>query len=110
MTTISVDTFSRQIDEAKKNYERHVICLGQLPEELDLKPLVEHAILAFSKRPRELRHAVALNGYITVILSKSDSEVPHCAIYFNLHSPYLHDARFRSTRSLPTTPERPSSP
>jgi hypothetical protein len=35
-----------------------------------------------------LRHGIALDKYMTVILSQSDGPRPFCGIYFNLHSPY----------------------
>ncbi len=35
-----------------------------------------------------LRHGIALDKVVTVILSQSDEARPLCGIYFNLHSPY----------------------
>jgi hypothetical protein len=35
-----------------------------------------------------MRHGIALDREVTVILSQSDDERPLCGIYFNLHSPY----------------------
>ena len=39
------------------------------------------------------RHGIALDKFVTVILSQSDEEQrPMCGIYFNLHSPYQKSA------------------
>jgi hypothetical protein len=35
-----------------------------------------------------MRHGIALDKEVTVILSQSDHDRPLCGIYFNLHSPY----------------------
>jgi hypothetical protein len=43
-----------------------------------------------------LRHGIALDKQVTVILSQGDGPRPLCGIYFNLHSPYQRNA-------LPTT-------
>lgn len=100
---LTAKSFSREMEEATKNYDLHVVCLGKLPEDLDLEPLVDKAIETYVKRGPGLRHAVALNSFLTVILSQTDGVVPLCSIYFNLSSPYLNDARIRSTGSLPST-------
>jgi hypothetical protein len=39
-------------------------------------------------RGPQLRHGIALDNHVTIILSQSDGERPLCGIYFNLHSPY----------------------
>ena len=33
-----------------------------------------------------MRHGIALDSQVTVILSQSDTERPLCGIYFNLHA------------------------
>jgi hypothetical protein len=35
-----------------------------------------------------LRHGIALDKQVTIILSQTENERPLCGIYFNLHSPY----------------------
>jgi hypothetical protein len=49
---------------------------------------VEKAIKAFESRGPGLRHGIALDRQVTVILSQTDGERPLCGIYFNLSSPY----------------------
>ena len=41
-----------------------------------------------SSRGPHLRHGIALDGQLTIILSQTEHERPLCGIYFNLHSPY----------------------
>ena len=87
---MTVDTFKHELGEAIKNYERHVICLRKTPDEFEvvLQSLVQKAIKAYETRVAGLRHGIALDKEVTVILSQSDSERPLCGIYFNLCSPY----------------------
>lgn len=84
------ENFRKEIREALGNYDRFVVCLGKTLDEFEtsLVSLVRKAIHAFETRAPGLRHGIALDRFITVILSQSDSERPHCGIYFNLHSPY----------------------
>jgi hypothetical protein len=91
---MTVDTFKREIGEAVKNYDRHVVCLHKTPDEFEaaLDSLVQKAIKAFESRAAGMRHGIALDKEVTVILSQSDSVRPLCGIYFNLHSPYKKDA------------------
>jgi len=95
---MTVDTFQREIDEAVKNYDRHVVCLHKTPDQFaqSLVSLLQKAIKAFDTRGAGMRHGLALDKEVTIILSQSDDERPLCGIYFNLHSPYRKDA-------LPTT-------
>ena len=39
-----------------------------------------------------MRHGIALDKQVTVILSQTDEARPMCGIYFNLHSPYQNAA------------------
>jgi hypothetical protein len=50
--------------------------------------LLTKAIKAYENRGPQLRHGIALDRQVTVILSQSDGPHPLCGIYFNLHSPY----------------------
>ena len=50
--------------------------------------MLEKAIKAFETRAAGLRHGIALDGHVTIILSETDAAKPLCGIYFNLHSPY----------------------
>ena len=87
---MTVDTFQRELDEAVSNYDRYVICLHKTPDEFAaaLISLLQKAIRAFDSRAAGMRHGIALDKDVTVILSQSDEERPLCGIYFNLYSPY----------------------
>jgi len=95
-------TFKREIAEAVKNYDRFIVCLQKTPDEfaLALESLVRKAIKAFETRPAGMRHGIALDKEVTVILSQSDTERPLCGIYFNLHSPYKKDALPKTVQPL----------
>jgi len=75
---------------ALRAYERYVVCLEKVPEECGsaLASLVEKAIRAYENRAPGLRHGIALDKHITVILSQTEGDRPLCGIYFNLRSPY----------------------
>lgn len=99
---MTVDTFRREIDEAVKNYDRHVVCLEKTPEEFaaSLVSLMQKAIRAFDSRGAGMRHGIALDKEVTVILSQSDDVRPLCGIYFNLHSPYKRDSLPKTVQPL----------
>jgi hypothetical protein len=73
-----------------KAYEKYVICIDKTPEEFEasLVSLLNKAIKAYETRGPNLRHGIALDRQVTVILSQNDDSRPLCGIYFNLHSPY----------------------
>ncbi len=87
---VTVELFQREINAALKAYDRHVVCLEKTPDEFlgALHSLVTKAIKAFAERGPHLRHGIALDRQITVILSQTETEKPLCGIYFNLSSPY----------------------
>jgi hypothetical protein len=87
---VTVETFKEEMAQAMKTYEMYVICIDKTPEEFQasLISLIVKAIKAFESRGPQLRHGIALDKYVTVILSQSDNSRPLCGIYFNLHSPY----------------------
>ena len=87
---MTVDTFKREIAEAVKNFDRYVICLQKTPDEFEasLTSLTQKAIKAYENRAAGMRHGIALDKEVTIILSQSDDDRPLCGIYFNLHSPY----------------------
>ena len=58
------------------------------PWEKSMLSLIEKAIQAYRNRAPGLKHGIALNRQVTVILSESPGPKPLCGIYFNLHSPY----------------------
>lgn len=97
---MTVDTFKREIDEAVANYDRHVVCLQKTPDEFEasVTSLLQKAIGAFANRAAGMRHGIALDREVTVILSQGETERPLCGIYFNLHSPYRKQALPRSAK------------
>jgi hypothetical protein len=97
---MTVDTFKREIGEAVKNYDRYVVCLQKTPDEFEavLTSLLQKAIKAFETRAAGMRHGIALDREVTVILSQGEDARPLCGIYFNLHSPYRKES---SAKNLP---------
>ena len=87
---LTVKTFEQELAEANKAYERFVVCIDKVPEECgeSLLSLMEKAIKAYVNRGPGLRHGIALDKFVTIILSQTDDDRPLCGIYFNLHSPY----------------------
>jgi hypothetical protein len=87
---VTDSTFQLEIAAALKAYEHFVVCLDKSPEEFleTVQSLVLKACRAYENRGPNLRHGIALDQHVTVILSQSDTERPWCGIYFNLHSPY----------------------
>ena len=91
--------------EAMRAYDRYVICIDKIPEEFEtsLRSLMTKAIKAYETRGPQLRHGIALDKHITVILSQSDGPRPLCGIYFNLHSPYQKNALPKTVQPLTET-------
>ena len=87
---LTVETFEEEIVEALKAYDKYVICIDKAPEDCraSLMSLMEKAIKAYLSRGPHLRHGIALDRQVTIILSQTDHDRPLCGIYFNLHSPY----------------------
>jgi hypothetical protein len=87
---VTAKTFSQEITQATRAYEKYIVCLNKTPDEFEsaLQSLLTKAIKAYESRGPELRHGIALDQQVTVILSQSDGPRPLCGIYFNLHSPY----------------------
>ena len=87
---VTAQTFRHEIDEALKMYDRYVVCLDKVPEDCErsLESLMEKAIKAYDKRGPHMRHGIALDRHVTIILSQTEHDRPLCGIYFNLHSPY----------------------
>jgi len=87
---LSVDLFKAEMAEALRAFDKYVVCLEKTPEECkeSLRSLMEKAINAFESRAPNLRHGIALDRHVTIILSQTENGRPLCAIYFNLSSPY----------------------
>ena len=98
---MTADTFKQEIAEALKAYEKYIVCIDKAPDECEiaLRSLVEKAIRAYQDRGPHLRHGIALDRQVTIILSQTESDHPLCGIYFNLHSPYQKKATARATKS-----------
>ncbi len=87
---MTVESFKQEIAEALKAYEKYIVCLDKTPEECEgsLVSLMEKAIKAYQNRGPNLRHGIALDKQVTIILSQTETDRPLCGIYFNLSSPY----------------------
>jgi hypothetical protein len=87
---VTVETFKHEIQDAVKAYDKHIVCLEKIPEQCEesLNSLMEKAIKAYENRGPHLRHGIALDKHVTIILSQTEHDRPLCGIYFNLHSPY----------------------
>jgi hypothetical protein len=99
---VTVETFKREIEAAVKAYDKYVICIDKTPEDFEasLNSLMAKAIKAYESRGAGLRHGIALDKQVTVILSQSDEPRPMCGIYFNLHSPYQKNALPKTVKPL----------
>lgn len=102
---MTADLFKQEIAEAMRAYEKYVICIDKIPEEFHttLLSLVKKAIKAYETRGPGLRHGIALDKFVTVILSQQDGPKPLCGIYFNLASPYQKQVVTKAL--LPATTE-----
>jgi len=91
---LTVETFEGEIIEALKTYDKFIVCLDKTPEDCKatLVSLMDKAIKAYVSRGPHLRHGIALDKQVTIILSQTEQERPLCGIYFNLHSPNKKNA------------------
>jgi hypothetical protein len=105
---MTVDTFQHEIDEAIENYDRYVVCLQKTPEEFaaSLVSLLQKAIRAYDTRGAGMRHGIALDKDVTVILSQCDDVRPLCGIYFNLHSPYQQGSKRKTIELIVEKPSK----
>jgi len=103
---VDVQTFKQEIAAALKAYDRYVVCLEKDTEtcKASLYSLMEKAIRAYENRAPGLRHGIALDKHLTVILSQTDGERPLCGIYFNLRSPYQRKAPSKGPARSPKSP------
>lgn len=99
---MTAELFRPEIAEAIHAYDKYVVCLEKTPEECEaaLLSLMEKAIKAYENRGPHLRHGIALDKHVTVILSQTDGERPLCGIYFNLHSPYQRKMPTRALKAV----------
>ena len=105
LADVTKDTFRKEIATAVKAFDKYIVCLEKSPEEFEavLNSLVQKAITAYEKRGLNLRHGIALDKQVTVILSQSDEARPLCGIYFNLHSPYQKNALPKTVKAIGET-------
>lgn len=108
---VTKETFRKEISAAVKAYDKYVVCLEKSPAEFEavLLSLVQKAIAAYERRGPNLRHGIALDKQVTVILSQSDGARPLCGIYFNLHSPYQKNALPKTVKAMGETIGEPES-
>ena len=87
---LQVEDFKEEIEHAVRNYDKFVICIDKTPEDFlhSLQSLLKKALTAYADRAPGLRHGLALDRHVTIMLSQTDGDRPLCSIYFNLHSPY----------------------
>ena len=99
---MTAEIFKQEMADAMKAYEKYVICIDKTPEEFhaSLVSLLAKAIKAYESRGPQLRHGIALDRQVTVILSQSDGPRPLCGIYFNLHSPYQKASQPKAARPV----------
>jgi hypothetical protein len=97
---LNVETFQAEIVEALRAYDRHIVCIDKTPEDCKaaLVSLMDKAIRAYISRGPHLRHGIALDKQVTIILSQTENERPLCGIYFNLHSPYKKKAAVKTKK------------
>lgn len=94
-----------------KAYDKYVVCIDKTPDQFleVLQSLLAKAIRAFENRGPNLRHGIALDKQVTIILSQSEEDRPLCGIYFNLHSPYQKRATSKSKAAQKTGEEPPKT-
>ena len=88
---LTPDMFVEEIEAAVSSYDKHIVCLDKAPVDcqVSLESLLVKALRAYETRGEGMRHGIALDNQVTIILSQVDGqERPMCGIYFNLHSPY----------------------
>jgi hypothetical protein len=87
------------MEEAIKAYDMFIVCIDKTPDKFEesLVSLMQKAIKAYETRGPNLRHGIALDRQVTIILSQTEEERPLCGIYFNLHSPYQKQSAAKAT-------------
>lgn len=87
---LTVEEFQLEISQAQRQYEQFIVCVRKTPDDFlaSMQSLLTKAIHAYENRAPGLRHGIALDQHVTIILSQTEGARPLCGIYFNLHSPY----------------------
>jgi hypothetical protein len=99
---VTADDFKCEIEDALRMYDRYIVCLDKTPDECEvsLRSLMGKAIKAYESRGPHLRHGIALDREITIILSQTENDRPLCGIYFNLYSPYQQKSSTKAVRTV----------
>jgi hypothetical protein len=107
---VTAETFRQEIAEAMKAYEKYIICIEKAPDEFhtSLVSLLNKALKAYESRGPQLRHGIALDRQVTVILSQSDSPRPSL---WHLFQPAtrLTKSRLHPERSKPSVSPLPAA-
>lgn len=108
---MTIETFKKEITAAVKAYDKFIVCLEKSPEEFEaaLASLMQKAIKAYDGRAAGMRHGIALDKQVTIILSQNDGPRPLCGIYFNLHSPYQKNALPKTVKAIGENPTAPAA-
>jgi hypothetical protein len=101
LPAVTVEMFKHEMADALKAYDKFIVCVDKVPEECErsLSSLMEKAIKAYENRGPHLRHGIALDKHVTIILSQTENDRPLCGIYFNLHSPYQKKHAVRTAKT-----------
>ena len=107
---MTTELFKREIAAAVRAYDKYLVCLEKSPEDFEaaLVSLMGKAIKAYENRGAGMRHGIALDKHVTIILSQGDGARPLCGIYFNLHSPYQKNTLPKTVKAIGENPEAPS--
>lgn len=91
---MKVEEFGPEIAAALKTFDKYVVCVDKTPDQFlkSLESLVKKAIDVYENRATGLRHGIALDSHVTIMLSESNGDRPLCGIYFNLHTPHKKKA------------------
>jgi hypothetical protein len=87
---MKVEDFASEIAAAVKAFDKYVICVDKTPEAFlkSIESLMKKAIDVYENRGPGLRHGIALDSHVTIMLSEVNGSRPLCGIYFNLHTPH----------------------
>ena len=74
---MTAEFFRQEIREALKAYEKFIVCLEKVPDDCErsLDSLMEKAIKAYENRGPHLRHGIALDKHVTIILVEHHVEM-----------------------------------
>jgi len=92
---LQAEDYRAEIEHALQTYDKFVVCIDKTPDDFlqSLQSLMKKAIAAYETRTPGLRHGIALDRHVTIMLSQTDGgDRPLCGIYFNLHTPFRRQA------------------